>query len=275
MVTRDLWAGADVRWVGPGRKRRGVELRPGDRGVVVDAGRHHVTSFRYLLRADGPTARLSRGVQIRLGDGTVVRVARKHLELLAPGHPLAPEPDGAFADWWLERVVPWGRRGISVASLVPSGFPAVARVQHPGGRAESEGELDEFTATVLVDVLSRATTTPDDVFVAVWTGWGDIPAQRFPGAAYLDTEARGHFLLRGPLTGVLTSIAVSNLARPVAGLWWPADRAWFLATEIDFAWTFVAGSDALVSRLISDRRLTVARTSFQASANEAAGPDQG
>lgn len=267
MASRDLWEGADVRWVGPARRRRGVSLQPGAHAVVVDAGRHRLTAFAPLVSVAGRSSRPVRGVGIRLDVGTVVRVARRHLELVAPRHPLGPEPDGAAAGWWLEQLAPWGPHAISVAALVPSSFPAVVRVLHQGDLAASEGELDKVTANALVDLLSDGTATPDDVFVAVWTGWGDIPVQRFPGAAYLDTEARGHFLLRGPLSGVLTSVATSSIARPVSGLWWPADRAWFVATEIDCAWTFVAGSEALIDRLISDPRLDAVRTSFDASAN--------
>jgi hypothetical protein len=59
--------------------------------------------------------------------------------------------------------------------------------------------------------------------------------------------------------------------RPAAGLWWPADRAWFVATEIDFEWTFVAGETALVDQLLTDDRLEVARTHFFADGNRAAG----
>jgi hypothetical protein len=40
-------------------------------------------------------------------------------------------------------------------------------------------------------------------------------------------------------------------------LWWPDDRAWFVATEIDHAWTYVAGSQQLLARLMADRRLEI------------------
>jgi hypothetical protein len=317
MVVRDLWAGADVRWRGPETVREGVRLRPGDRAVVVDAGRHYVRSFGTPYaptRTRTRTPLPGRGVTIRLADGAAVAVPRQHLELLPPDHPLAPEPDGTQASWWLEQLDTWGRPGVPVSSLVPSSFPTVCQVLHrwrgPGGEpirwrtvaddpdiAElrewyqtreglvpalaqqsglqaSTGELDELTASALVDVLGSATTTPDDVFVAVWGGWGDVPPQRFPGAAHLDTQSRGHFLLRGPLSGVLNSVAVSGgHDRPTSGLWWPADRAWFVATEIDFEWTFVAGGPALVDRLLDDDRLEVAPTTFDAQANRADAPN--
>ena len=267
VVARDLWVGADVRWNGPETVRRGVRLRPGDRAVVVDAGRHHLTSFGSVYSPPGRRPpRPGRGVTIRL-SGAEVPVPRQHLELLPPDHPLAPEPDGTQASWWLEHLDSWGTHGIPVSSFVPSGFPAVCQVLQA-----STGELDALTASALVDLLGRATTTPDDVFVAVWEGWGDVPPQRFPGAAHLDTQNRGHFLLRGPLTGVLSSVAVSGHDRPTSGLWWPADRAWFTATEIDLHWTFVAGETGLVDRLIDDERLDVARSSFDAPANRTAGP---
>jgi hypothetical protein len=315
MVVRDLWVGADVRWQGPETQRKGVRIRPGDRAVVVDAGRHHITSFSSLYHPAGTRRpRPGRGVTIELveRDDAVV-VPRKHLELVAPDHPLVPESDGTHAAWWLEHLDRWGSHGLPVGALVPSSFPAVGQVLHPwwdpeaepiswrsladrlgfdsvtalddtremfeipaaqdAGYSSSPGELDAFTAETLVEVLASATTTPDDVFVAVWDGWGDAPAHRFPGAAHLDTEARGHFLLRGPLTGALHSVAVSNLDRPTAGLWWPADRAWFVATEIEFEWTFLAGHASLMDALHAEERLEVAPTTFDAAANRAAEPD--
>lgn len=313
IVVRDLWRGADVSWIGPETVRKGVRLRAGDRAVVIDAGRYQMTSFGGLYAASGARPpRPGRGVAIRLIDGAETAVPRQHLELLPPDHPLAPEPDGAQATWWLEQLDPWGRHGIPVSSLVPSGFAAVCQVLHPWwgrdpepvrwatlaehqgiaelrdryqtrdglvpavaheqGLEASTGELDELTASTLVELLASSTATPDDVFVAVWEGWGDVPAHRFPGAARLDTQARGHFLLRGPLNGVLTSVAASGFDRPTAGLWWPADRAWFVATEIDFEWTLVAGEPSLIDRLRGDPRLEVAPTTFDAPANRAGEP---
>ena len=313
MVTRDLWPGADVRWIGPETERHGVRLRAGDHGIVVDAGQHQVTSFSTMYNSEAARApRPGRGVTVRLAGGAEVSVARKHVELVPPDHPLGPEPDGTLADWWLQQLLPWGREGIPVGALVPSSFPAVCQVLHPwwgqgprpirwrqlaaqhgfatvraldhtrdgfsipaardAGLSTSPGEMDQTTAATLVEVLTGETTTPDDVFVAVWEGWGDVPPQRFPGAARLDTQARGHFLLRGPLRGVLTSVAASNRDQPAAGFWWPADRAWFVSTEIDLEWTFVAGSGELVDRLVNDDRVEVARTAFDAAANQAADP---
>jgi hypothetical protein len=310
VIRRDLWAGADVRWVrwaGPARRRRGVRLQPGDRAVVVDAGRHQLTSFNYLTTGSPPRPR--RGVTIRLEDGTEIRVPRRHLELAAPDHPLRPEPDLSVVGWWLDQLDEWGSQGVPVSSMVPGAFPAVAQVLHPWWRAPypdgepirwreaaeqlafasvreldatrdlhsipaaeraglhaHQGELDRYTAQALVDVLGSATATADDVFVAVWVGRGDVPPQRFPGAAEIPVPGRAHFLLRGPLEGVLRSISIGNSEQPVAGIWWPADRAWFVATEIDFDWTFVAGTEALIERLAGDERLEATPIDLDAEA---------
>jgi hypothetical protein len=39
------------------------------------------------------------------------------------------------------------------------------------GHHQGAGQLDVETARVLVELLQAATTTPDDVFFALWTGW--------------------------------------------------------------------------------------------------------
>jgi len=38
-------------------------------------------------------------------------------------------------------------------------------------------------------------------------------------------------------------------------MWWPEDRAWFVSTEVDFAWSYLGGSRALVDEILVDPRL--------------------
>jgi hypothetical protein len=33
--------------------------------------------------------------------------------------------------------------------------------------------------------------------------------------------------------------------------WWPSDRSWFVATEIDYPWTYLAGSEPLVADVLA------------------------
>jgi hypothetical protein len=275
VVERDLWDGAEARWCGPETARAGARLRPGDRLTVVDAGRHHLSSYSALTwPARVPRLPPRPGVVVRTTDGRQVRVPRRHLEHVAPDLPLRPEPDASNAAWWLDAVSPWPRGVPPVSWFVPPSFAAVVQVPH--GDDGSWGELAHPTAVRLVDHLADRTTTPDDVCVAVWDGWGDVPPERFPGAARPTIDGRGYLLLRGPLTGVLTSVAIggdgqADHGRATSGLWWPADRAWFVATEVDLAWTFVAGDDELADRLLADHRLGAVATSFDAPVNREPG----
>jgi hypothetical protein len=41
----------------------------------------------------------------------------------------------------------------------------------------------------------------------------------------------------------------------VANLWWPQDRAWCVATEIDLAWTYVGGPAGLIGQLLAETRI--------------------
>ncbi|MDP8930794.1 MAG: hypothetical protein M3O70_20055 [Actinomycetota bacterium] len=303
-----FWNGADVRWVGPDHDRDGLHLGQGDRAIVVDAGRHHVSSFGALTRR---RVRPSRGMVIRLSDGQELRVPARHLQLVAPDHPLRPESDAQLADWWLEQLEDW-RQSLAVAAFVPRSLPAVCRLLHPWrdpsgqrvswddvvgvadftDRAElahrligdrlgvtdpldvgdlnrpTKGELDHATAASLIDVFTHATTSPNDVLFAVWVGWGDIPPERFPSAARLATPGRGHFLLRGPLHGALNSVSAWPVAeRPVSGIWWPADRAWLLHTEIDFPWTFITGTPELIDEVHHRGDIETMATTHDVTAN--------
>lgn len=304
----ELWTGADVVWTGPDITEGSHRLSPGDRAVVVDAGRRHVSSFSALGRG-GRRART--GVVIRVGDEVDIEVDPRHLKIVAPDHPLRPESDGGAAAWWLDQLEPFDLP-LTVASFVPRSLDSVVRVLHPWrgsqgkparwaevadeldvdnladlnrrygevlhGSADwddlasyhepDEGHLDHDTAEALVEVLGSSTSTPDDVYVAVWEGWGDTPSERFPGAAHLPTHARGHFLLHGPLHGVMTSVSAAPVGRqPASGIWWPADRAWFVHTEVDFPWTFVAGDTDLARAVHQHPRLETQATRHEASAN--------
>jgi hypothetical protein len=38
-------------------------------------------------------------------------------------------------------------------------------------------------------------------------------------------------------------------------LWWPADRAWCVAAEIDLPWTYVGGPAGLIERILGDEHI--------------------
>ncbi|MFT4200159.1 hypothetical protein [Gordonia sp. (in: high G+C Gram-positive bacteria)] len=148
-----------------------------------------------------------------------------------------------------------------------------------------EGEMPSALLTDLTGVL-RPFTTPDEVTVAIWSGWGelhvdgnvDLSARPTESAFHRDIDpAIGRAARRGPHFAwpardmILFDAALTELADPdfgyVAGLWspgtrrgpgpnmiWPADLSWVVATEIDFSWTLVGGTRELIDTILSDDR---------------------
>jgi hypothetical protein len=55
-------------------------------------------------------------------------------------------------------------------------------------------------------------------------------------------------LFKGPL-----SSAIGHLEGP--NLWWPDDRSWCVASEIDFPYTYVGGSKPLIEDILADPAL--------------------
>lgn len=120
-------------------------------------------------------------------------------------------------------------------------------------QAPARGHLPAGVAEALTEVLRQHTVTPDDVFFGVWSGGviaGDAPLLVLPG--------REHWLLRGPI-----DLAAANMAEEPseqsASLWWPADRAWFVTTDIDLVTTFVGGSARCIDDLLARPALEAAR----------------
>ncbi len=64
------------------------------------------------------------------------------------------------------------------------------------------------------------------------------------------TPGRAYHLLTGPVA------AAPVLPTPVewrcASLWWPADRAWLVATDIDGYLTYVGASQAAIKAVLVD-----------------------
>lgn len=81
---------------------------------------------------------------------------------------------------------------------------------------------------------------------------------------------RAYHVFSGPLAGALTSFDAMQFEHPnwphhmSANLWWPADHAWCVATEIDFAWTYVGASRECTDGLLADPNLEAVETSAAA-----------
>ena len=163
-------------------------------------------------------------------------------------------------------------------SIVPDGFAAYARVLHPAwrGRAKvrwrelaggpidagtryealaAEGVHPPFTGTLdcdelraLVEVL--APEAAGECWFGVWAGFGWVPGPA-PAPCLLVAD-RPLLLYRGP---VAAATALCEPYEQSPTLWWPDDRAWCVASEVDFHSTYVGGSRRLIDRLLRDHRI--------------------
>ncbi len=130
------------------------------------------------------------------------------------------------------------------------------------------GSLPQDRALRLAELLATHTTTPDRVWFCVWNGWGALkvhgykpqilnsipsrwprlwrPGRRFqrrqvPPAPTIRLPGRDYYLFEGPIAAITESAEYSPGFQS-ANLWWPDDRAWCVATEIDFSWSYLGGT---------------------------------
>jgi hypothetical protein len=190
------------------------------------------------------------------------------------------------ADWIVERLLPFGSE--AVGGFLPDVFGAYARVLHPwpapdgiaklrwsdladeagvvlasttqreeleswaarrGAQPPDIGTLEGDELEALVDVLSPFTATPRSCWFGIWDGYG----WTVPAGPRVEVPGRSLALYAGPMESAGALLAFPMRQTP--NLWWPDDRAWCVASEIDFCSTYVGGSPALVERLLGDERL--------------------
>jgi hypothetical protein len=130
---------------------------------------------------------------------------------------------------------------------IPSGSPFDwgPKLGAPGGHLES----------TLASILANYTTTPDDLWFAVWVGYLDNFDEQFPtfGLAF----SRDYLLVSG-------SIRVRPPREDIgyaADLWWPADEAWIARTDTDLDSTWIGASRTCIQQLI-DSELEVMQLQF-------------
>jgi hypothetical protein len=68
---------------------------------------------------------------------------------------------------------------------------------------------------------------------------------------------RDHLILAGPLAAVVRIGEADSPWRDAPSLIWPAERSWFLASEVDFDSTVIGGTRALVEALLAAPGLEV------------------
>lgn len=150
---------------------------------------------------------------------------------------------------------------------------------------DGDGNLDAGDVDALVPLLEGATATPSICRYALWQGWGwehrgsmsvlssgDAAEKQAIRAVFDEAMApvwtfaatcpvepwwggRDVILFDGPIEAVATigyhSSTRTPLERQSPQWWWPEDRAWFVGTEIDHPWTYVAGNRTLIDEVLT------------------------
>jgi hypothetical protein len=197
-------------------------------------------------------------------------------------HPVETQDTG-------DRLVRWA--GVAAWSAMPLrqdaqfhsiALPLTAPGAAPPYRSQGpqEGSLYRPDAEVLAAIARDWTATPQDCWFCVWDGFGWDTA----GTVVALTEAgqppeiieeprrdpvpgpvrdgprvhlphRDYFLYCGPAEAVATLASLDGTWGQSPNIWWPADRAWCVASEIDLQWTYVGGPRGLIDAVLADDRI--------------------
>ena len=179
----------------------------------------------------------------------------------------------------MERAAAAGRRAVPLDRAAASRPRRATPVRRAGPR---EGTLWTEDAKVLAAIAGGWTSTPRDCWFCVWDGFGWDSAGVFSAVFTADGEPaefveeqhrredpvppavrdgprvrlpnREHLLYAGPAEDVVLPAALAGDGQ-CASLWWPADRAWCVATDVDLPWTYVGGPRGLIDAIRTDGRL--------------------
>jgi hypothetical protein len=164
---------------------------------------------------------------------------------------------------------------------VPSGYERYVRVRNRReltGEPRPTGVIAAEALAAVAPLLEKSTTTPHAVWACLWEGYGylhgavaGLSADGVPGGAFsapalpveglprLHLPHRAYYVFRGAVPAV---VGVSLLAQPREigwrdgpNLWWPEDRAWFVASEIDLPSSYIGCAAPLADALLVDERV--------------------
>lgn len=176
---------------------------------------------------------------------------------------------------WADFAPEYLLRGVEMYDYVGS------KLEHIDG----DGNLDADDVDALVPLLAAATTTPHHCHYALWSGWGWVHRDSTyvwssAGRGEVQASNRAYESAMAPVWSLAAACpvepwwggrdmilfdgaidAVSAIGRPAPldwsiqrqcpQWWWPDDRAWFVGTEIDHAWTYVAGARPVIDEILA------------------------
>jgi hypothetical protein len=148
----------------------------------------------------------------------------------------------------MNRDLDWSDIRDDVASfgLINGVEASMSRYDEPGVRGHFVPErIREHTLQVLEAVISSSLPPRTRCWYALWaqdTFFGSFDES----LAYKVSPIRHCYLYEGSLDSWR-----SLWPAILPSLWWPDDRSWCVARDVDIRWTYVAGSAKLMERLMA------------------------
>ncbi len=167
-----------------------------------------------------------------------------HPAWASPGVPVRWATVAAWASRHIDSLAQWDF--ISRPKGEPGGGPA------PFAAHPDKNGLPPWQLAALCELLATHTNTPELCFVGVWEGygwhddWSASPTLRLDQRTFLVRQGPLGLALavgRGGPNGGITIVPPSLI--------WPADRAWFVASDPDLDSTYLGGSNALIEAVVT------------------------
>lgn len=115
-------------------------------------------------------------------------------------------------------------------------------------------------AALLAEILQAHTESSDQCVFAFWDGWGQ-PLEGAPLTGSIGIGFRSYGLGCAPVN--------CSCEFPFSpGFWWPMDRTWLVATDIDMNSTLVGCDRAVADQVIAAARLEAFEVSREARIDE-------
>ncbi len=188
----------------------------------------------------------------------------QYVRLLHPAY--QERPEGKRMVQWKE-IAAYANRVFHPLVQFPS-LVGLQLQQYENGINENEGQLwtdppaqgtlpPEIIGSV-VEVLRGCTDTPDNCFFALWSGWADVSKLDVAKGAHLHLPDRDYIVFQGAIDTAKHSAFKWRFQ--AMNLWWPADRRWFLATDIDLESTYIGIDDNGMEALMNHASLETVAT---------------
>ena len=133
------------------------------------------------------------------------------------------------------------------------------------GLLPQHGSIPEAECRTLVDILRKFTSTPDRCYFCLWEGYGNIDTRLYKAGSRVSAPGRDYLLFSGPIDSVMSfMVSEGQFWGNSPNIWWPEDRAWCVATDIDMFDSYIGGSDECSEAILAAPSLEALPTTLDA-----------